>query len=79
MPIVHVHLGPQVVAVAKKSFNNLCLARDVEVNGSERRGNVVFSAVLSQNLGPNSNFQWKDRYQVFKADKFRVSTHVFAC
>ena len=79
MPIVNVHLGAQAEKIAKQSNYNLCLARKVDANGTEEAGNVVFSSVESQKLGPRLSFQWEDQYQVFETNTFQVITHVFAC
>ena len=79
MPIVNVHLDAEAEKIAKQSHYNICLARKVDADGKEVDGNVVFSSVLSQNLGPQQQFQWEDQYQVFETNLFEVSTHVFTC
>jgi len=76
MPIVNVHLGAQAEAIAKRSNYNLCLARKVDADGKEEDGNVVFSSVLSRNLGPQVQFQWEDQYRVFETRTFQAGLQV---
>jgi len=76
MPIVNVHLDAQAEKIAKESNYNVCLARKVDVDGKEKDGNVVFSSVLSQELGPQLQFQWEDQYQVFEANTFQTGVEI---
>jgi hypothetical protein len=69
------------VEIAKKDLHNLvdakytlCLAKDVEFNSKEEKGNVVFSSVTYDELAQKLMFEWEENYEVGGTAAFDVGT-----
>jgi len=73
---VEVVVAPTDLAAMRESNFNLCFSKDVKYGAQEKKGNVVFSMIRSDQLGPTMNLSWEEAYEVFETTTFQAGAKV---